>query len=65
MDVISLIALDTTSPWRAETERSVMEEAPEWLEHDVDELEEEEVSKDLPLPGEMDLEQEEDIKTAN
>jgi hypothetical protein len=57
-DAISLDALDTTSPWRVETERPVMEEAPEWLEHDVDELEEEELSEDVPLPGETDLEQE-------
>jgi hypothetical protein len=57
-----LCIFDTTSPWRVETERPVMEEAPEWLEHDVDELEEE-VSEDVPLPGETDLEQEEDIES--
>jgi hypothetical protein len=46
-----------------ETERPIMEEAPEWLEHDVDELEEEEVSKYLPLTRETNLEQEEDTKS--
>ena len=42
-----------------------MEEAPEWLEHDVDELEGEELSKpeDLPLTVETDLEQQEDIES--
>jgi hypothetical protein len=42
-----------------------MEEAPEWLEHDVDELEGEEVSepKDLPFTGETYLEQQEDIES--
>jgi hypothetical protein len=25
-------AIDTTSPWRMDAERPVMEEAPEWLE---------------------------------
>jgi hypothetical protein len=64
-DAISLDVLDTTSPWRVETKRPVMEEAPEWLEHDVDELEEEEVSEDVPLPGETDLEQEEDIESVS
>jgi hypothetical protein len=47
-----LCIFDTTSPWRVETESPLMEEAPEWLEHDADELEEEEeeVSEDVPLP---------------
>jgi hypothetical protein len=58
-----LDVLDTTSLWRVEIERPVMEEAPEWLEHDVDELEEEEVSEDVPLPREIDLEQKEDIES--
>jgi hypothetical protein len=50
-DAISLDALDTTSLWRVEAERPIMDEAPEWLEHDVDDLkEEEELSKDVPLP---------------
>ena len=51
-----LCIFDTTSPWRVETERLVIEKAPEWLEHDADELEEEEVSEDVPLLGETDLE---------
>jgi hypothetical protein len=42
-----LDSIDTTNPWRVETEAPVMEEALEWLEHDVDELEEEEVLEDL------------------
>jgi hypothetical protein len=46
--------LDTTSPWRVETKRPIMEEAPEQLEHNVDELTEE-LSEDVPLPGETDL----------
>jgi hypothetical protein len=54
-DAISLDAIDTTSPWRVEIERLFMEEALEWLEHDVDELEEEEL-EDFPLLGETDLE---------
>jgi hypothetical protein len=49
-----LCIFDTTSPWRVETESPLMEEAPEWLEHDANELEEEEeeeeVSEDVPLP---------------
>jgi hypothetical protein len=56
-----LCIFDTTSPWRVEIERHVMEEEPKWLEHDVDELEEE-VSEDVPLPGETDLARE-DIKS--
>jgi hypothetical protein len=39
IDAIVLDSIDTTSPWRVETEEHVMEEALEWLEHDVDELE--------------------------
>jgi hypothetical protein len=48
-----------------ETKERVMEEAPERLEHNVDEMEREEVSEpeDLPLTGETDLEQQEDIKS--
>jgi hypothetical protein len=57
-----LCIFDTMSPWRVETKRHVMEETPEWLEHDVDELEEE-VSEDVSLPGETDLEQEGDIES--
>jgi hypothetical protein len=56
MDAISFNALDTMSPWSVEIERSVMDETPEWLEHDDDELEE--LSEDVPLPRETDLEQE-------
>jgi hypothetical protein len=58
-NAIVLDSIDTTSLWRVETEEPVMEEALEWLEHDVDELEGEEVSEpeDLPLTGETDLEQ--------
>jgi hypothetical protein len=41
IDVISLDAIDTTNPLRVEVERPIMEEAPEWLEHDVDVVEEE------------------------
>ena len=50
-DAIVLDLIHTTSSWRMEIEETVMEEAPEWLEHDVDELEGEEVSEpeDLPL----------------
>jgi hypothetical protein len=66
-DTIVLDSIDTMSPWRVETEEPVMEEAPKWMEHDVDELEGEgdEVSepKDLPLTGETDLEQQEDIES--
>jgi hypothetical protein len=47
---------DITNPWRVETKRPIMEEAPKWLEHDVDELEEEKVSEDVPLPRETNLE---------
>jgi hypothetical protein len=54
-NAISLDVLDTTSPWRVETERPIMEEAPEWLEHDANELEEEE-EEDVPLPREIDME---------
>jgi hypothetical protein len=63
IDAIILDSIDTTSPWRVETKVPIMEEAPEWLEHDVDELEGEEVSEpeDLPLIGETFLEQQEDI----
>jgi hypothetical protein len=32
---IVMDSTDTTSPWRVEIEEHVMEEAPEWLEHDV------------------------------
>jgi hypothetical protein len=39
-------------------ERPIMEEAPEWLEHDVDVLEEEESEEDVPLPRETYLEEE-------
>jgi hypothetical protein len=56
-DAISFDVLDTTSLWRMEIERLVME-APKWLEHDVDDLEEEELSEDVPLPEETYLEQE-------
>ena len=59
-NAISLDALDTTSPWREETERPIMEEAPEWLEQDS-ELEEEE-EEDAPLVGETHLEQGEEIE---
>jgi hypothetical protein len=41
-----------------------MEEAPEWLEHYVDELDEE-VSEDVPIPRETDLEQEKDIDSVS
>jgi hypothetical protein len=56
-DVVSLDALDTTSPWRVEAENPVLEESPKWMEHDDDDLEEE-LLEDVPLPGETDLEQE-------
>jgi len=64
-DAIVLDLIHTTSSWRMEIEETVMEEAPEWLEHDVDELEGEEVSEpeDLPFTGETNLEQQEDIES--
>jgi hypothetical protein len=55
-DTISLDAIDTTSPWRVETESPVMEEALEWLEHDVDVLEGDS-EEDAPLPIETHLEE--------
>jgi hypothetical protein len=67
-DAISLDALDMMSPWRVEIERHGwwrlrgMEEALVWLEHDANELEEA-ASDDLPLLGEIDLEQDEDIES--
>jgi hypothetical protein len=38
-NTISLDCTDTMNPWRVEAKRHVMEEAPKWLEHDVDALE--------------------------
>jgi hypothetical protein len=61
MNAISLDVIDTTSLSKVETKRPIMKEVPKWLEHDVDVLEEE--SKDDPLPGETDLE--EDIESVS
>ena len=42
MEAISLDAIDTTAEWRVETERPVMESAPDWIEQEVVEGEEDE-----------------------
>jgi hypothetical protein len=39
--------MDTTTLWRVETERPIMEEASEWLENEINVLEEEEESEDV------------------
>jgi hypothetical protein len=62
-DAISLDVINIASLWMVEIERPAMEEAHEWLEHDVDGLEEE-VSEDVPHLGETDLKHEEDIQSA-
>ena len=40
-NAILLDLIDTTGLWRVESERPIMDEALEWLEHDVDVLKEE------------------------
>ena len=42
MEAISLDAIDTTTEWRVKAERPVMESAPDWIEQEVVEGEEDE-----------------------
>jgi len=62
--VISLDIVDTTTPWREEAKRLVMEEAPKWLEEHVVggacqcTIGWVEVEKDLPLLAQTHLEKE-------
>ena len=42
MEAISLDAIDTTAEWRVEAERPVIESAPNWIEQEVVEGEEDE-----------------------
>ena len=37
-NAISLDVIDTTSVWRVETNKRIMEEAPKWLERDANVL---------------------------
>jgi hypothetical protein len=50
-------ANDTMTPWRVEVEKPIMEDAPRWLEEDVDMLEGEKVKEDVPLLVQMYLEE--------
>jgi hypothetical protein len=65
IEAIPLDGIDTTSQWRVEIQEPEMEEAPEWLEEDADDLREEatteegEEDDDVPLP--VDTEPEEEI----
>jgi hypothetical protein len=65
VDAISLENIDTLSEWRVESERSIMEEAPLWLEVEEEQPEHVGVGEDLddpPSSGE-ELVQQEDIGT--
>ena len=39
VEAISLDHIDTTAAWRAEIEEPIMEEAPDWLEDDTQDME--------------------------
>jgi hypothetical protein len=67
IEAITLDNIDTTSEWRVEIQELEMEEAPEWLEGNENDLreegetkeEEEEEEGDVPLP--LDIEAKEEI----
>jgi len=63
LKAISLEATETTSSWKVEVEKLVMEEAPEWLEKDANSGEEGESEEDVPLTVQTHLKEIESAST--
>ena len=51
MEAISLDVIDTTATWRVEAERPIMDSAPDWLEQEVVEGEEQQVTPPTHVTG--------------